>query len=312
MSERMWEFESPRGHFSCAGRDPAVRATAGRPFSPRKSFDTGPRGVRMEVVKPAPRRPCRDALASVGADLSARRSTRRNPTVLIFGCSSSRGRSKSESVRALCPAGGFPSARSCPRNSGRQWDEGRGIDFEEMGDHDRVARAGAGGDGCAGAVRTVGRAQEPSVSGHPALDHARSSPAGGSRGELAVLGPIASGRCWHVHAPLARIPALHTTGKSAILVSDHPGGDSRGRLDHHATLDLERYGAGNYSLRLAILPFAEGIETFWDGEAPSKRLIAAGSGGASPSRGRRRFSPQQGSNGTIALSRGAFSRHTQP
>src|SRR5262249_7550834 len=53
MSERTWEFESPRGHPNL--------------------FDTSGPDVRIELAtNPAPRRPCRDALAVVGADLSAR------------------------------------------------------------------------------------------------------------------------------------------------------------------------------------------------------------------------------------------------
>src|SRR5262249_34114533 len=53
MSERTWEFESPRGHPNL--------------------FDTSGPDVTIELaINPAPRRPCRDALAVVGADLSAR------------------------------------------------------------------------------------------------------------------------------------------------------------------------------------------------------------------------------------------------
>ncbi len=50
----------------------------------RNSFDTRRDRVRITREEPAPRRPCRDALASVGADLSALLSARRMPTVLPF------------------------------------------------------------------------------------------------------------------------------------------------------------------------------------------------------------------------------------
>ena len=78
--------------------------------------------------------------------------------------------------RPGCRIGGWPAGSETGSSSraqpgvGRRRAGHREIDLEESEDHDRFAGTGFGGGGRAGALRSIGRTQEPSVSEYLALD----------------------------------------------------------------------------------------------------------------------------------------------
>ncbi len=257
---RTWEFESPRGQFGFC----------------RIWFDRTCAVVTISEESPAPRRPCRGALAPVGTDLSVPRSAPQTPTVYLLAWSSSSRRLISRSTCAfsvLWGSTGPGARRSKPRRSvcdprteplqsglcvispeGGPRSTHRTINFVELGADDRVEGVDPGGFRGAGALRSLGCSQEPAIPNDLALDLAGPE-AGCADCELTGrgFGPTLRRRGQRLDQPIGQIQdqAVLARGESTLLVRDHPRGRGRGRLDRHESSDCERGGRRGQSMRLA-------------------------------------------------------------
>jgi hypothetical protein len=260
MSGRTWEFESPRGQFSNHGN----------------SFDTRRRCVRIASDNPAPRRPCRDALALVGADLSARLSERRNPTVLPFACAASPARfrlclksvlgspirgkaldwpmrlrtqrplSHGEPMRADTVSSALSERVPRPR-----WaDVGLFHQENRRNHHDRLARTRDLGRGRARAVWSIRRAQEPAVSIRLALDFSSTADEPAGRIIAGRARFAAAVECGRTRAQSRKEGETFSVArKPPVLVLDDPRRDRRGCRNRRPNVDRQRSRPWAHTLR---------------------------------------------------------------
>jgi hypothetical protein len=145
--------------------------------------------------------------------------------------------------------GALPASRAiAPQASARGQDEsGRAaIDLEEGSAHDRIEGVGVGRGGGAGAVRSNGCRQEPSVPDHSSVDFSFTAPSGqdGDREFSASrLGQQRFRGC------SSSTETVSSAGKPLILVLDDPGGHCRGGMDCHSRHHRERLRTRSHSLK---------------------------------------------------------------
>jgi hypothetical protein len=238
----------------------------------RNSFDTRCYRGRIKSNNPPPRRPCRDALASVGADLSARLPARRIPTVLPLAASSSPrlfvSWSKAPCIRQ------WPNRCDTKRPSSQTWSfkagasltgsrttgasavglkrrEHAGIQQGKRRRHDWLQGAGPAGGRGAGALWQVRRAQESKGSGCFALavSSAPDRAAAGKQPGGDILSAAVERRV-RADWTARKSTAFHSQRQPAFLVLDDTGRHGGGRCDLQPNDDRRRHGAATFSLSL--------------------------------------------------------------
>src|SRR5579883_1939363 len=247
MSDRTWEFESPRGHlflFDTSGPDVTIELE----ILPRVVPVETPWPRLVPICRPSPRStnpsvvsraapsswrqsaPWCDANAGIPVRRACVPASWPSPDALstLLGGHGARvqwqGRIRRFRVRARSRR---KTGETGPRVD-RQWGIGRGIAVEVRAVHDRLEGARLPGGGRAGAVWPIGGHQEPAISDHLALDRT-------SAAQVAAAGRPASRRRGPsrrnlISRPAGTPPAAHPGGQPRLLVPDHRGRDRCGRL----------------------------------------------------------------------------------
>jgi hypothetical protein len=228
-----------------------------------KSFDTSRGRGSIGEDSPAPRRPSRDALARVGADLSAPHQARRNLTVLPIVSVRSPGRlppvkngigALTLQGRALPCTDAYshrPDGNPIKCGLSRSTPVGQRSGSFDQGNrwhhHDGLTRTGASGVGRTCAVWSIRGAEKPSVSNDLALDLAPATdgPAGGFDGDFACA---SHHRYRAAASDKKKDAALLSARQPAVLVLDDPGCDRSGHGDRRPNDDRQRGGPGAYTL----------------------------------------------------------------